>query len=55
MKVVLTLVTPLGLPGVGEAHFENCCTEITTSILFFWIIDVWIIGLLLLYVYFIFP
>ena len=35
MKVVLTLVTPLGLPGVSEAHFENCCTGITTSILFF--------------------
>ena len=39
MKVVLTLVTPLGLPGVGEAHFENCCTGITTSIRFFGLLD----------------
>ena len=44
MKVVLTLLTPLGLPGVGGAHFENCCTEITSSILFF--IGLLIFGLL---------
>ena len=48
MKVVLTLLIPLGLPGISEAHFENCCIEMTTSILFFCML---IFGLLDYYYY----
>ena len=48
MKVELTLLIPLGLPGVGDAHFENCCIEMTASILFFCLL---IFGLLDYYYY----